>query len=64
MLYMFKKKKKKLDGGGGGVWCVAIRVFLGFLDFFYLDKTPNCVTVFFNIDFQRFKSGFTLDKKI
>ena len=36
LLYLFPKKYKKLNRGWvGGVW--PIRVFLGFLDFCYLD---------------------------
>ena len=33
------KKKKWIGEWVGGVW--PIRVFLGFLDFFYLNKTPK-----------------------
>ena len=39
VVFMLQKKNKKLDRGVGG-WDMAIRVFLGFLDFFQLDKTP------------------------
>ena len=41
-LYMFQKKIKNWIGGWViGVW--TIRVFLGFLELFQLDKTPKLI---------------------